>query len=966
MSKQQEYPLLYPVKNEGARKRLGFNNGFYWKTEDSLARAILRANVALIDAGFSLEDFKKPIRVNFPVENDIPPEGVFDTRFCNNRELGGEDGKTLMLISDKNADVSPDDKKDAATDNTSTNEADKNKPDTPQLTSVPTMPLQHRILAQYVGNGEYLYHVDAEQKAEILRLEMDTENTYVQNMMTAAKNVDAFKNAAEIDIHRVVKAYKTVFPLDKKVPEITVAKRFLEDFFATEHIDRGLLVKEWQEKAVQINQSKSGTELRHQHKQTWKTLDLKVAVAFWPGDVKPGSVDGSVLRWAKTEIIGKDREDWKRFSATLRTVDNILEYDDQTIFLLVQMRPLDIHKDPVALKNYITEFLATHAQPEVASEQLQTGSVNEEGKSDDEEKPQSTGTVADEPATPETVEPDTTEHHQDAQTLDAQPQINSVDAKYQKLRAELHEARENIPPKNSVDVDKLLAAARGEYVEGISDPNDPKWIHEDYRGITTSNEGEKSEVQTENDQETPEETAGDNFQEDNENAQSDAGCDAAGDASDTVNTHWPSWFEPGRYEAIPNEVYHSANGISSTMLKDARISLMYYHGRHMAGTIPREESDALLRGRIIHSYVLETDKFADEYAVPSPVPDSVVTTSQDLVAIIKEYNAALPALMTPDELKAWIEEYNATLPAQIPMTGDKDAIGLAYMTLPAEFKRVIGDNKNFTATAMKSCIKEYNATLPPLLKTSGTREQLLDQIATVDPTLAENERAKFLPYNVSGTKEQLTEIVRKIRPDIVTIEDWQKQQEVANRGKTFITVEMYEQAKNIHAALQNNQDAARLLNHPERKSEISYFGFDEETGLEIRVRPDIEIRLPYESICADLKSVSLGYVRQERLKDRLHREIIERDYHLSAAMYCDVANLEKFFWIFVNKDAGYHWVAVVEASPELLELGRQEYRRTLRQINQALETNHWPAPITESYTDELNDFDLRRLEALSI
>ncbi|ENW8874367.1 exonuclease VIII, partial [Escherichia coli] len=103
-------------------------------------------------------------------------------------------------------------------------------------------------------------------------------------------------------------------------------------------------------------------------------------------------------------------------------------------------------------------------------------------------------------------------------------------------------------------------------------------------------------------------------------------------------------------------------------------------------------------------------------------------------------------------------------------------------------------------------------------------------------------------------------------------------------------------------------------NHPDRKSEISYFGFDEETGLEIRVRPDIEIRLPYESICADVKSVSLGYVRQERLKDRLHREIIERDYHLSAAMYCDVANLDKFFWIFVNKDAGYHWVAVVEAS----------------------------------------------------
>ncbi|STP20208.1 putative phage exodeoxyribonuclease [Escherichia coli] len=126
----------------------------------------------------------------------------------------------------------------------------------------------------------------------------------------------------------------------------------------------------------------------------------------------------------------------------------------------------------------------------------------------------------------------------------------------------------------------------------------------------------------------------------NENAGSDPHRDCSdetGEASAPVATEimWPSYFEPGRYENLPNEVYHSANGISSTMLKDARISLMYYHGRHIAGTIPNEESDALLRGRIIHSYVLETDKFADEYAIPVPVPEYVVTTSSELIAIIK-------------------------------------------------------------------------------------------------------------------------------------------------------------------------------------------------------------------------------------------------------------------------------------------------------------------------------------------
>ncbi|MGK3355184.1 hypothetical protein, partial [Escherichia coli] len=31
------------------------------------------------------------------------------------------------------------------------------------------------------------------------------------------------------------------------------------------------------------------------------------------------------------------------------------------------------------------------------------------------------------------------------------------------------------------DADKLLAASRGEFIEGISDPNDPKWV----KGIQT-------------------------------------------------------------------------------------------------------------------------------------------------------------------------------------------------------------------------------------------------------------------------------------------------------------------------------------------------------------------------------------------------------------------------------------------------------------------------------------------------
>ncbi|EQA8280133.1 exonuclease, partial [Escherichia coli] len=99
--------------------------------------------------------------------------------------------------------------------------------------------------------------------------------------------------------------------------------------------------------------------VRREYKQTWKTLDNELACALWPGDVDAGNIDGTIHRWATNEVIDKDREDWKRISASMRKQPEALGYDRQTIFGLVRERPIDIHKDPVALNKYISEYLTT-------------------------------------------------------------------------------------------------------------------------------------------------------------------------------------------------------------------------------------------------------------------------------------------------------------------------------------------------------------------------------------------------------------------------------------------------------------------------------------------------------------------------------------------------------------------------------------------------------------------------------
>ncbi|MEX8813919.1 PD-(D/E)XK nuclease-like domain-containing protein, partial [Salmonella enterica] len=550
-----------------------------------------------------------------------------------------------------------------------------------------------------------------------------------------------------------------------------------------------------------------------------------------------------------------------------------------------------------------------------------------------------------------------------------------------------------------------LAAARGEYVEGISDPNDPKWVKTETsqpasepelvknvgNGIfdvsalmqnssthgTETNPETTSNVQVQK-ADSDEKQAGDAVQAgeddlgtgkeavtvENQN-QAEAQQNVPESQQEEPEAAWPEYFEPGRYEGVPNEVYHAANGISSTQVKDARVSLMYFNARHVEKTIVKERSPVLDMGNLVHALALQPENLEAEFSVEPEIPEGAFTTTATLREFIDAHNASLPALLSADDIKALLEEYNATLPAPVPLGASLEETGQSYMALPAEYQRIDADQKQ-TAAAMKACIKEYNTTLSTPVKTSGSRDALLEQLAIINPDLVTQEAQKSVPLKVSGTKADLIQAVKSVNPAAVfadeLLDTWRENPE----GKVLVTRQQLSTALNIQKALLGHPTAGKLLTHPSRAVEVSYFGIDEETGLEVRVRPDLELDMGGLRIGADLKTISMWNIKQEGLRAKLHREIIDRDYHLSAAMYCETAALDQFFWIFVNKDENYHWVAIIEASTELLELGMLEYRKAMRAIANGFDTGEWPAPITEDYTEELNDFDVRRLEALRV
>ncbi|WP_096912109.1 RecE family exodeoxyribonuclease [Escherichia coli] len=957
-----------------ASQKSGKKDAVIWFTAKSVARANLQLDVALEEAGIEEtgrgKDYAKPIRTDFPVYDDLPEEGAVDYTWCERYELQNDDRTWLPKVTAENSDEKTAQTVDShiTTESTLPETAgitlDEHDDDS-TLYPVVQMPFRKQLLSQFTAD-ELRHHVTHEEYEAIGALEMDTDNSYVQNLLLAAENCPEVKGYDTKDLWRYTDAIRKVFSQDKR-HELALVLRFTRMWAATDYIDRGILAREWAagNRISSVQRTDSGTNADGGYvtdrgpdaHHTLDTLDLEIACALLPMDFNHFEIPGSILRRAK-EIVTKKEEPWKSWSNILRNQPGVLGVNRTAIFNLVRIAPENIHLTPVAHLEFVNQTMTAAFNSAVELLPLHEA----------------------EPAAQEIPQPEGKEsprksfctHEENLQRVreeGARRRAEEAAAQPQKVEQELVKNVGN----GIFDVTALLqnSATHGtkkatettSNVQVQETVSDEKQAGDEVQpGESSLESGEESDTSQKDDVDQNTDSVAKNSDSVSQTEPVAAQTEPEAQ-SDEPAVVYPAYFEPGRYEGLPNEVYHAANGISSTQVKDARVSLMYFNARHVEKTIVKERSAVLDMGNLVHALALQPELLDAEFSVEPVIPEGTFTTAATLRAFIDEHNASLPALLSADDIKVLLEEYNATLPAQVPLGGSVEETGQSYMSLPEEYQRIEADQKQ-TAAAMKACIKEYNATLPPQVKTSGSRDALLEQLAIINPDLVAQEAQKPQPLKVSGTKSDLIQAVKSVNPEAVFADELLDAWRENPHGKVLVTRQQLSTALAIQKALLKHPTAGMLLQHPSRAVEVSYFGFDDETGLEVRVRPDLEIDLDGVRIGADLKTISMWNIKQEGLRAKLHREIIDRDYHLSAAMYCETAALDQFFWIFVNKDENYHWIAIIEASAELLELGMLEYRKAMRAIATGFDTGEWPAPITADYTDELNDFDLRRLEAL--
>jgi len=169
-----------------------------------------------------------------------------------------------------------------------------------------------------------------------------------------------------------------------------------------------------------------------------------------------------------------------------------------------------------------------------------------------------------------------------------------------------------------------------------------------------------------------------------------------------------------------------------------------------------------------------------------------------------------------------------------------------------------------------------------------------------------------------------------------------------NAGLTAVTPDQMEMAERVVGNVYSDDYMASLFNSSLGDPEVSAFWIDEETGLKCKVRPDwlggnyvIDVKTTSKPAAEFARSViNFGYHRQ----DSFYREGLRAVGH----------EVDNFIFLVIEKQAPYDW-RIFELSQEFKDLGFYQWRNTLNNIAESVESGIYPG-----YPKDVQIIDLPR------
>ncbi|EPY1509064.1 TPA: 3'-5' exoribonuclease domain-containing protein [Klebsiella quasipneumoniae subsp. quasipneumoniae] len=464
------YPYLIKAKAKANEAK----SLFCWFSAKSDSRAERKILDILEDAEINVgrgASHQLPIRTNWLIVDDLPEEGVLDDTWCDRYELGGEDGLTWQkIVAPAAAEPQPSSKPENDISPANSDEEDYSNNEE-ALFNLAEMSFRTQLLAQYMADERHVYHISIPHRNRLSAMEMDTDNHGVQNLLLTAENIPELKKYDMPGLWKFTSAFKSVFPVEKRHElgkQIQFAKLWLE----TSHIDRGILTKEWAagNYITSINKTDAGanagggnkTDRNPDYQHSLDTLDIEIALATMPMDFDIYNFPASVHRRAK-EIVQKKESPFKEWSAALRSTPGILDYSRAAIFALIREASSGITPFPDRLRGYINANLTEHKHDTPSAETLAKA-----------------GHIPSAAVTLDAI-------NQAIAGEDSSAKLETLSSDFKAVGTELVKESQKQHP----DANQVLASERGEYVEGISDPTDPKWVTED---LTKTRQPEVSKI----------------------------------------------------------------------------------------------------------------------------------------------------------------------------------------------------------------------------------------------------------------------------------------------------------------------------------------------------------------------------------------------------------------------------------------------------------------------------------------
>ncbi|HAT3189277.1 TPA: hypothetical protein I8451_002589, partial [Serratia marcescens] len=756
---------LYRAKQKSGKYHLF--TYFEAKSDD---HAETKRDFLFMEAGHSKADYFAPVRIDFPVVDELPAEGEFSETFWLTWALESDAGKTCVPRDTLDPSVAfpklyPYMTKPAGGAGAAGNSRSTEKPQVVQEQQKPAGEYfassldKHTVIAAAWLYGNNCLKLNDEQLAAAKALVMDDAQRYPQNVILALTSLKQFAHTYPEMPITVISGMKAIWPPFGKVPELGKLCQFATEYLDATVEQRAGVITKWQTSAaggakpaetapegplrtesgaILTNGAEPATGTPIDSLQMLKTV---IGCALYPSDLDISNPPGAIIR-AVTEMKKRNDAALKAWNEQLSATPGVLQFSRQAIVALIRGAEENLHVTPGALRSYINaNLIEIDAKPVQQNTETvqQTGAEAQQAASDAGEKDEvvaefeterrtwlrteiraalnGTTTVMGESDVSELIaaigdvsrgsiarllakEIETCDpfnqlvaddvHHITCDVLenwtdDKEQRVAFLDQRVEYNLQEARRASEQKCQEMAAAIDGTASSAQQQPGELRSMGGGRFDVSELFDASPLAKVGATTGGDVREFLDSSTETAdvsGETAELSGENVDTAAPAEVQSEATAAVDDAprrevpaAPAYFEPGRYLDIPNEVYHSANGISSTMAKDARISLMYYHGRHVIKTIQRERTDALTFGSLVHALALEPEKLDEEFSVEPVIPEGAFTDTASMRAFIEQHNATLPKQTDADTLRAVIEKHNATLPTPYALGGNADEIG---------------------------------------------------------------------------------------------------------------------------------------------------------------------------------------------------------------------------------------------------------------------------------------------------